>query len=98
MPNKFNTPMDTIVFTTKTILNGEKDVLYAYCDEEGYWGFLDGENLDPESGVVASLGEMLAMDFTLSYVAEMPEGKMAHRHSKEDAWVYCDYNYEGENE
>lgn len=27
MPNKFNTPMDTIVFTTKTILNGKR----MYC-------------------------------------------------------------------
>lgn len=71
---------DTAVITIKRILMGESPILLVMRDENnGYWQFLDGQDVEDHEAAVVPFGELVEFDPTLAEVARLPEGWMASR-------------------
>jgi hypothetical protein len=83
----FPDPIDAPVITLERILRGESAVLLATHDEDdGWWQFLDGEQVFEEDGVIVKLGEILQFDPSLAELADLPVGWHAWRPGPADPW------------
>lgn len=77
----------TAVYTTKSIVNKQKDVLIVFHDEEdGAWQFLDGGKLSKDEAMIISLEEMTTIDPTIRYLADMEIGYFAVREDIDSDW------------
>ncbi len=88
MKFNFSLPKNTMVITTKDIIQNEKDILVVSHDaEDGMWQFLDGEDITEENAAVVSLFEIFQIDNSVSELSGMPIGCVAYRKQKNDKWV-----------
>ncbi|RLJ39565.1 hypothetical protein [Acidovorax sp. 106] len=84
----FLQPRNLAVITTNRVVAGENEVLHVSHDEDdGGWQFLDGAAFAEADALVVGLGRMIDSDPTLAELADLPEGFVAKRRSKSDAWV-----------
>jgi len=85
---EFLQPRNLAVITVDRIIAGSNPVLYVSHDEDdGGWQFLDGAVLADAQARVVGLGEMVDSDPTLAELADLPEGFVASRLTKDDDWV-----------
>ena len=87
---KFKEPENTAVFTTKFVIIDKKDITTVYHDkDDGAWQFMSDDHFDDFSTVakLIGLGQVIKIDSTLTQVADMPRGYVAHRKSKGEKWV-----------
>ncbi|MEB0263437.1 MULTISPECIES: hypothetical protein [unclassified Mucilaginibacter] len=83
----FTEDLKTAVITTKYIIDQSSVILHVYHYEDGSWQFNGNEkNLEDADYKVVSLGEILAIDKTLSEVGDTPLGFEAIRKTKDDKW------------
>jgi hypothetical protein len=76
----FTDDLNTAVFTTKYVIHQSSVILHVYHYEDGSWQFNGNEkNLEDVDYKVVSLGEILAIDKTLSEVGDIPLGFEAIR-------------------
>lgn len=74
----FKDAKNTMVITTKEILNGEHPVTTVSHDlYDGMWQFLDGEELSEERAAIISLEEMAEIDDSVNDIANLPLGGIA---------------------
>jgi hypothetical protein len=84
----FAQPRNLAVISLNRVITGESDVLHVSHDQDdGGWQFLDGSAFAESDARIVGLGEMVDSDPTLSELADLPEGFVATRSSKTDAWV-----------
>lgn len=82
----FKDAKNTIVITTKEILNGEHPVTSVFHDlDDGMWQFLDGEELSEERAAIISLKEMVEIDDSVNDIANLPLGGIACK--KDGVWI-----------
>lgn len=92
---RFKDDPDTEVFTLARIIDGEATIrLVTHDAEDGAWQFLDGEAVLTSDGAMAALGEMVAVDASLSELADLPLGWYAWRDAPDSPWE----RHEGEPE
>ena len=79
---------NTMVITTKKIINKEKSILLVSHDEDdGMWEFLDGDDVKEEDAIVVSLFEMVHLDSTVNQIADLPLGWIAYRDNIHSKWL-----------
>ena len=87
MTYKFLEDKNTMVITSKSILQKEKDIKLVFHDEDdGMWQFLDGEEVDENSVAIVSLYEMTLIDDSINEVFDLPLGWTAYRENKNLKW------------
>ncbi|MEK3808241.1 hypothetical protein MHB63_17115 [Bacillus sp. FSL H8-0547] len=84
----FKDAPDTMVITTKEIIDGTKPVLYVSHDkEDGMWQFFDGSmKFDIDCARIVSLEEMLEIDNSLASIGDLPLGWIAERDNRKAFW------------
>lgn len=85
----FTDRLNTAVFTTKYVLNGNSTILYVYhYEEDGAWEFLGAENnICDEDYRIVSLEEIIDMDSSVLKIFSMKTGYYAIRESREVEWI-----------
>ena len=88
MKYEFIDEKNTMVITTKNIVNKEKSIMLVSHDEDdGMWEFLEGEEVKEEDAMIISLYEMVNIDPTVNQVADLPLGWIAYRDIEQDKWI-----------
>lgn len=83
MTFNFSQPKNTMVITTKDIIQNKKVILVVYHDaEDGMWQFLDGEDITEGNAAVVSLFEIFQIDNSISELSGLPFGCVAYREQK----------------
>lgn len=75
------------VITTAAVLAGAPILLVSHDADDGGWQFLCGTTQDPADGRIVHLEEVVAIDPTVSELADLPLGWVAFRGAVSDAWV-----------
>lgn len=86
---EFNEPLDSAVFTTKFVLEENREITYVTHEEEdGAWQFFSDDEFEDFEKVarIIALGEIIEMDKSILALAEMPKGYYAYRKFKESNW------------
>lgn len=83
----FASPPDEAVITLTRIITGPSAVLLVtHDDDDDSWQFLDGEHAFESDAAVIGLGEMIALDPSLSQLADLPPGWYAWRFEEGHDW------------
>lgn len=83
----FDDPQDTAVFTVRLIWEKRKPILFVYHDEEdGAWQFHTNREPKEEEASIISLSEIVALDLSISELADLPSGWFAWRSSVSKPW------------
>jgi hypothetical protein len=86
---EFKESLDTAVFTTKFVLEENRDITYVTHEEEdGAWQFFSNDEFEDFEKVakVVGLGEIIEMDDSVLELIDMPEGYYAYRDSRNSNW------------
>lgn len=75
------------VITTSAVLAGAPILMISHDADDGGWQFLCGTTTDPEDGRIVHLREIVAMDPTVSEVADIPVGWIAFRSFPGGKWT-----------
>lgn len=75
------------VITTAPVLAGAPIMMVSHDVDDGGWQFLCGTTNDPTDGRIVHLQEILAMDPTVSEVADLPLGWIAFRSTVGGEWT-----------
>ena len=93
MEYKFLEDKNTMVITTKAIINGQNDILLVSHDaDDGIWEFLDGEEVVEENARIVSIAEMVKIDGSINKVYDLPVGWIAYRENKTTEWLRTLYS------
>jgi hypothetical protein len=83
----FSEAKNTMVITTKSIINNIKYISLVSHDDDGMWEFLDGDDVDEEDAAIVSLFEIVKIDDSINDLCELPTGWIAYRECKDGKWV-----------
>ena len=90
MDNQFNLADNTVVVTTKDVIQDKQPILLVSHDveEDGtvHWGFYSGHAFRVEDMMFVSLSELLDIDATLNDLAGLPANSAASRESIGGEW------------
>lgn len=75
------------VLTTAAVLGGAPILMISHDEDDGGWQFLCGSTNDPADGRIVHLREIVAMDPTVTAVADLPLGWVAFRNATDGDWV-----------
>ena len=75
------------VLTTAPVLGGAPIVMVSHDADDGGWQFLCGTTNDPAHGRIVHLEEIVAMDPTVTEVADLPLGWVAFRARVSGEWT-----------
>lgn len=88
MEFKFSDDKNTMVITTKNIIQKKKDIkLVSHDEDDGMWEFLDGEEVDEKSAAIVSLFEMVLIDNSINELFDLPLGWIAYRENRNLEWT-----------
>lgn len=88
MEFKFSDDKNTMVITTKNIIQKRKDIkLVSHDEDDGIWEFLDGEKVDEKSAAIVSLFEMVLIDNSINELFDLPLGWIAYRENRNLEWT-----------
>jgi hypothetical protein len=83
----FDNPRNAAVVTLKSIVFGDKPILYVAHDaDDGGWQFLDGSPVSKENALVVSLEEITRIDQSVLGLADLPPGWYATRSAANAQW------------
>lgn len=75
------------VLTTVSVLAGAPILMVSHDADDGGWQFLCGTTNDPTEGRIVHLEEIVAMDPTVTQVADLPMGWVAYRNAVGGEWT-----------
>lgn len=85
---RFLEDKNTMVITTKDIIEKKKEiVLVSHDEDDGMWEFLDGADVAEENAAIISLTELVNIDASVNEVSDLPLGWIAYRENKEAHWI-----------
>jgi hypothetical protein len=77
----------TMVVTSRAVVHDQRPILYVSHDaDDGMWQFHDGSTVNAKDAMVVGLGEVVDMDPTLRYLADLPLGWCARRAERNEPW------------
>lgn len=83
----FKDAPNTMVITTKKIINREASILIVFHDEEdGMWQFLDGNDTNESDAAIISLAEIVSIDSSINAISDLPLGWVAWREHEKSNW------------
>jgi hypothetical protein len=86
-PWPFADPKNVAVITLKSIVSGDKPILYVTHDaDDGGWQFLDGSLVSEKDASVVLLEEITQIDPTVLELADLPLGSFASREAPSSPW------------
>lgn len=89
---KFIEHEDTMVLTTKSIINRKRKIVFISHDyDDGMWEFLDEDDLTEDNACIVSLGEILNIDSSVNDLYDLPLGWIAYK-SDNMTWTREKYN------
>jgi hypothetical protein len=89
----FKENLNTAVFTTKFILEGNSPILFVFHFDDGSWQFSGSEeNLSDQDYRVVSLEEMIEHDKSIIELATMPINSQATRLNPDLPWRISNKN------
>lgn len=84
----FDQARNVAAITTRGVLeNGLTIRVVQHFADDHSWAFLCGTTDATEDGRVIGMGEALALDPTLSGIADLPPGWIAHRSAIGEQWT-----------
>jgi hypothetical protein len=86
-PFAFNEDPRLGVLTTSLVLAGAPIMMVSHDADDGGWQFLCGTTNDPVEGRIVHLEEIVAIDPTVTEVADLPLGWVAFRSSIGGEWT-----------
>lgn len=87
----FDVPVSTTSFATRHVVDGSLPILEVYHDHDGEWQFMCGTTNATSDAKLVCLGCVIERDPSLSQLADMPAGWLAHRESPEHPWSREEY-------
>jgi hypothetical protein len=75
------------VLTTAAVLAGAPILMVSHDEDDGGWQFLCGTSNDPEQGRIVHLAEIVAIDPSVTAVADLPVGWVAFRSAVTREWI-----------
>jgi hypothetical protein len=75
------------VITTAPVLAGAPILMVSHDADDGGWQFLCGTTTDPTDGRIVHLEDIVAMDATVTQLADLPLGWVAFRKSAGGEWT-----------
>ena len=83
----FDEPRNVATLTVRQILHGGRPILLvAHAEDDGTWQFLTGGDFSVEDAMLVGLDEIVAHDPTVSEIADLPLGWVAHRERIGGPW------------
>lgn len=83
----FEDPPNVAVFTTKSVVNGERPILrVTHDDDDGAWQFHTGQAVDGGEAMIVALREIVKLDPSVASLADLPYGWIAMRDSVTSEW------------
>jgi hypothetical protein len=79
--------LDKAVFTLKSIVNRQSEILYIVHDQEDEWQFLSGGVASLEDMMIVSLRQIIEIDDTIQQILHLAKGKKANRTNRGSEWV-----------
>ena len=84
---KFAEPPKVAVLTTRNVaLHGGVILFVSHDEDDGMCQFHEGSNLSEDTAMVISLEEAVAIDPSITDVADLPRGWHAWRDAKGQPW------------
>ncbi len=77
--SRFRERSDTLVFSTRQVVEEGRPVLLVVHDEDGGWQFLCATTADVRDGVEVTLGSILGLQPEIGELASLPRGWTAER-------------------
>lgn len=87
---KFAEKENTAVFTTKFVINENKEITEVYHDiDDGAWQFFSNDKFENYAKVamIVTLGQIIKKDITLLEISDLPLGYYAIRKAKGQKWT-----------
>lgn len=82
----FETPTNTLAYTTIFVLQGSLPIVEVYHDHDGDWQFLCGTSNEAAHVKLVCLGCLIERDQSLFGLADLPAGWSAVRTSPGQTW------------
>jgi hypothetical protein len=83
----FKDAPNTMVITTKKIINREDPILIVFHDkEDGMWQFLDGNDTNENDAAIISLAEIESIDSSINAISDLPLGWVAWKEHENAEW------------
>ncbi|WP_228050015.1 hypothetical protein [Tychonema sp. LEGE 06208] len=84
----FADPQNVAILTSTDILHHDKPILFVSHDvDDGAWQFHTGKNLSIDRATMVALARIVALDPSLTELADLPLGWIATRQTLTDPWV-----------
>ena len=89
----FKENLNTAVFTTRFVIEGNSPILFVFHYDDGSWQFSGSEeNLSDQDYRVISLKEIIEYDKSIVELAEMPINSQAMRLNTNSPWRIINKN------
>jgi len=75
------------IITTRAVIEGAPILMVSHDADDGGWQFLCGTTDDPADGRIVHLEEIVAMDPTVTELADLPLGWVAVRSAAGANWT-----------
>jgi RNAse (barnase) inhibitor barstar len=86
-PWPFDQPPNCAVMTSSHVMRGNQTITHISHDEDDHgWQFHSAEGASVKNAMVVALKEIVAVDFTILEVADLPPGWVADRDTKGGEW------------
>lgn len=83
----FPDPKNTAVFSTESVMSGDRTILYASHDsDDGAWQFHSGEKVGNSVPKIVALHQIVQLDNSVNALADLPMGWIATRKTPESPW------------
>jgi hypothetical protein len=86
---EFKDPLNTAVFTTKYVIEDNKDITYVTHElEDGSWQFFSDDKFEDFTKVakLVTLSNIIKSDKTVLEIADLPLGYYATRENRNEKW------------
>lgn len=83
----FDQAPDVAAVTSQGVIDGAPILLVVHYSDDHSWAFLDGEDLEFDSGRVVAMKTIFAYDPSLRAIADLPPGWVARRESITSQWL-----------
>ncbi|WP_405246807.1 DUF2199 domain-containing protein [Cellulophaga sp. Asnod2-G02] len=85
---KFKEPENTVVYTTTYVMHEKSTITLVSHELNGDWQFMGNESLEnfQEIALLVSLNQVVKIDNSILFLADLPFGHQATRIKKSDEW------------
>lgn len=84
---QFSEEPQTLVLTSRQVLEEKAPILLASRDADGSWRFLHGTESGMADVRFVTLDSLVTLDLSLHELAQLPPGQTARRAAQEDPWA-----------